>query len=253
LRGIPRATAATLALQADRAATSLDQFPNRGRHVGEYHDPSVRELFVRCADYAASLDSASNSVIALPSVRRYSREMFDSSTRADARLLTALGSVTIDFSMLEAALQLAISLMLMPSDTRDLASAMNAAERNMILTCEMTFKQRVYAFASLFRQRWPLDAESDDFVQMCGQLHACENRRNQLVHSSYTTADEGVTTRRKATAKTKRGFRWQVDTANVDDIEGFAESLRRLSHGVQHEVIIRVTPPDVLAALRRTK
>ena len=38
--------AASLALQAERAAASLDLFPNRGRRVTEYRDESVRELFV---------------------------------------------------------------------------------------------------------------------------------------------------------------------------------------------------------------
>jgi len=38
--------AASLALHAERAAASLDLFPNRGRRVTEYRDESVRELFV---------------------------------------------------------------------------------------------------------------------------------------------------------------------------------------------------------------
>ena len=38
--------AAALALQADRAAMSLQQFPNRGRRVAEFDDLQVRELFV---------------------------------------------------------------------------------------------------------------------------------------------------------------------------------------------------------------
>jgi plasmid stabilization system protein ParE len=36
--------AATLAVKADRAATSLSVFPNRGRHVAEYRDPAIREI-----------------------------------------------------------------------------------------------------------------------------------------------------------------------------------------------------------------
>jgi plasmid stabilization system protein ParE len=38
--------AASLAIQADRAAASLSEMPHRGRRVREYHDPDVRELFV---------------------------------------------------------------------------------------------------------------------------------------------------------------------------------------------------------------
>ena len=36
--------AASLAVQADRAASSLSEFPRRGRLVREYHHPAVREI-----------------------------------------------------------------------------------------------------------------------------------------------------------------------------------------------------------------
>ena len=38
--------AATLAVRAERAAASLADFPERGRRVGEFDDPAVRELIV---------------------------------------------------------------------------------------------------------------------------------------------------------------------------------------------------------------
>ncbi|HEX8409106.1 MAG TPA: type II toxin-antitoxin system RelE/ParE family toxin [Thermoanaerobaculia bacterium] len=38
--------AAALAIRAERAAASLSDLPDRGRRVGEFDDPSVRELSV---------------------------------------------------------------------------------------------------------------------------------------------------------------------------------------------------------------
>jgi toxin ParE1/3/4 len=38
--------AASLAILAYRAASSLSELPHRGRRVREYHDPDVRELVV---------------------------------------------------------------------------------------------------------------------------------------------------------------------------------------------------------------
>ena len=38
--------AASLAISADRAASSLEALPNRGRRVAEFDDPNVRELGV---------------------------------------------------------------------------------------------------------------------------------------------------------------------------------------------------------------
>ena len=36
--------AAALAVRTERAAASLDRFPDRGRRVAEFNDPAVREL-----------------------------------------------------------------------------------------------------------------------------------------------------------------------------------------------------------------
>lgn len=36
--------AAAFAVRAERAAASLEMFPERGRHVQEFNDPAVREL-----------------------------------------------------------------------------------------------------------------------------------------------------------------------------------------------------------------
>ena len=38
--------AAALAVLAERVAGSLSEFPDRGRRVGEFDDPAVRELMV---------------------------------------------------------------------------------------------------------------------------------------------------------------------------------------------------------------
>jgi plasmid stabilization system protein ParE len=39
--------AASLAVRADQAASSLSEFPRRGRLVREYRDPAVREIIVQ--------------------------------------------------------------------------------------------------------------------------------------------------------------------------------------------------------------
>jgi len=36
--------AASLVTKAERAAASLSEFPNRGRRVGEYNNPAIREV-----------------------------------------------------------------------------------------------------------------------------------------------------------------------------------------------------------------
>jgi len=59
--------AATLAVRADRAAASLFDLPNRGRRVGEYRDPAVRELIVDSYRliYRVSLSSRSFTRLAI--------------------------------------------------------------------------------------------------------------------------------------------------------------------------------------------
>lgn len=155
-----------------------------------------------------------------------------SSLDCDPRLLAALGSVTVDFSALDASVQLAISIMLMPDDLAVLDATKGAivVEKNAIVTSEMSFKQRVYAFASLYRQRWPRPPTEFEFL--CKQLHDAEDLRNQLVHSYYDTDATGAVVRRKVTAKTKQGLRSRIDIADAQEVEALAENLRALAEDV---------------------
>lgn len=174
--------------------------------------------------------------------------MQDSVIHADTNLLNALGAVTIDFSMLDASLQLAISLMMMPGAAQ-IEESVDAALRNMIVTSEMSFRQRIYAFASLYRHRWPASL-TDDFENLCKKLHASEDRRNQLVHSSYVAdPNTGASLRRKATAKTKLGFRWHVETTDATEIREFAESLRSMADAVVQTVLRRLIPSGSIREL----
>ena len=55
--------AASFAIEAERAAASLDVFPERGRRVAEFRDPAVRELPV--SSYRMIYRVASTYVIVL--------------------------------------------------------------------------------------------------------------------------------------------------------------------------------------------
>jgi len=55
--------AAALAVRAERAAISLQEFPHRGRRVGEFNDPDIRELAV--ANYRLIYLVCSSKVVLL--------------------------------------------------------------------------------------------------------------------------------------------------------------------------------------------
>lgn len=60
--------AATLAVRADRAASSLDMMPSRGRRVPEFNDPDVRQIEV--ASYRLIYRVGSHRVLILAFVHK---------------------------------------------------------------------------------------------------------------------------------------------------------------------------------------
>jgi toxin ParE1/3/4 len=60
--------AAAFAVRAERAAASLDRFPERGRRVSEFSDPAVRELPI--ASHRLIYRVGANRVVLLAFVHR---------------------------------------------------------------------------------------------------------------------------------------------------------------------------------------
>lgn len=174
-------------------------------------------------------------------------EMFGHSSKdMDSALLQALGAVTVDFALLDGALDIAISWLLMPGDL-DSAITIRAAERNMIVTAEMSYGQKVKCLASLAKHKWP--ESSLEIRDLSARLSDAEARRNQLVHSSYSVDRlTGETIRRKWTAKVRQGLNSTVETATPEQIAAYAESLRALALQTERYILRRMLESELPAA-----
>ncbi len=168
-------------------------------------------------------------------------------TDADPLLLTALGTATANFSALERSLETAIALMLLPAQ-RDIAGDIDFSVRAQIVTAEMSYRQLISAFASLFRHLFP-NAVDGDFDDICRSLHNVGNRRNQLIHSSYVLdATAGQVVRQKVTAKNV-GLRTRVEVLSSNDILEFANSLPTLAQRIHYIVLEQLLSPELRSVL----
>jgi hypothetical protein len=85
-----------------------------------------------------------------------------------------------------------------------------------IVAAELSFRAKVNLFASLVRHRAdgryftvPDAAVSEVLQELCNNIFKAEELRNAVLHSSWIELDmsDGKVVRRKATAKSKHGFR----------------------------------------------
>jgi Na+-transporting NADH:ubiquinone oxidoreductase subunit NqrD len=153
---------------------------------------------------------------------------------------TALGMVAVAFSELEDQLGESITSLL--------GGDKGAAA---IVVAEMSFRAKVNLFASLVRHRVgdsvfnvPNVPVLEVLQDLCTNLFQAEELRNTVMHSSWVGLDmcEGRIVRRKATAKSKHGFRvaeeeigsgYLLDIAEftyavVADVVGFVSELQKV-------------------------
>ena len=128
----------------------------------------------------------------------------------------AIGNVTIYFADLEEQLSRGIHFLIGVAE-----------EASRAITSELSFKNKVNLFASLFRQRRPASEwmrQLGDLVVVC---YRAEEIRNQVVHSLWITtlADDTslnkLITRRKHTAKS-HGLRTHEETLTPYQIQAIA-------------------------------
>jgi hypothetical protein len=77
------------------------------------------------------------------------------------------------------------------------------------VTAEMSFDRKVHAFASIYKLKYPLEADDSELKKLVADLFEVEAERNALMHSAWNFADRRpILQRMKAIAKanTKGGL-----------------------------------------------
>jgi len=140
----------------------------------------------------------------------------------DPALLEPIGLVTVNFAMLEESLSLCIWKLI-------------GAEGRVgqIVTAQLSFRQLVDLFCSLYRFRVRDAKLLAEFERIRKSLHKAEERRNKIIHSQWSAADElGASRRFKAVARAKRGLQYQVEKTTATDVHSLADFLARLTYEI---------------------
>jgi len=111
-----------------------------------------------------------------------------------------LGEIVMGFANLELFVEAAIWHLL--KGRRKSIDQMSQA-----VTVEMSFDRKVHAFASMYRLKYPAEADDPELKQLIKDLFTVQDERNALLHSAWSYSEKRpVLHRMKASARANRGL-----------------------------------------------
>ncbi len=123
----------------------------------------------------------------------------------DKQLLAPLGEVAANFSMLDSILSSQIWLLLFGNSLKE-------QRTGQIVTAELSFKNKIALFSSLFQHRFPDEKPFERLKAIRKKLRAANEKRNRLLHSVWAASGHrGSSTRTKTTAKEKTGVHFEFE------------------------------------------
>lgn len=124
----------------------------------------------------------------------------------------ALGSVVIEFEMLDEQIRAAISFLLRRDENI-----------GRIVTAELSFKNKVNLLAALFRQQKANSPDIDRLDELGARFFEIEQQRNRVVHSKWKGQLFGNSmTIQKYTARHRQGLRRQEESLTPGQVEAIA-------------------------------
>ena len=155
----------------------------------------------------------------------------------DKQLLAPLGEVAANFAMLENTLSFVIWTLLF-------GNSLEEQRTGQIVTAELSFKDKVALFSSLFQHRFPDAKPFGKLKTMRKRLEAANEKRNNLLHSHWgagTSADSS--TRIKTTAKEKRGIVFEFKPMKAQDVKEVADFIAEVAYEIL-DFAIHMHEPD---------
>ncbi len=148
--------------------------------------------------------------------------------------LEGLGAITVNFGALENSLSNVILYLVA-------GMSVEGQEKYQILTAQLSFKQLVWSFGSLYRQRFPGEDEKKlkDLISRCFKA---EHKRNELIHSLWVGDPQDAATRLKLTARGE--FKFNMTHHKKEELTEVANTLAVLSYDVVRVVITKLFPDE---------
>jgi hypothetical protein len=143
--------------------------------------------------------------------------------------LREVGRITVNFATLELYLSFAISGLLGPDQAI-----------GQIVTAELSFKNKLALFSSLFRHKVQVSAKNShgalpDLESLLARLSKCEEARNQVAHSVWLVADDALreeVSRLKITSKQRRGLQHVTEPTTASQLRVIADEIRATSESI---------------------
>ena len=132
--------------------------------------------------------------------------------------LKAIGRVVVYFSLLDEALSFRICSLI-------------GYQNNIgnVITAELSFKQKVNLFSSLFCHLQKTTQEPSELKSLIDRISTAEEERNKILHSLWVVGTSSdMVIRLKATAKRRKGqsgFKAQAKPMLLQDINRIADSI----------------------------
>ena len=131
--------------------------------------------------------------------------------------LKAIGSIVVSFASLENAVEIAIWALMEIDSTK-----------GAIVTSEMSFKNMLALFSSLYLNKTNAPAEVEEMKELVKRSTQIEDRRNAIVHSLWGVRyykHGQIVVRMKTTAKISKGLKRQDEELTVEALESIYEEI----------------------------
>jgi hypothetical protein len=137
--------------------------------------------------------------------------------------LTAIGLITINFSMLESTIASGIWLL----------SGLDQ-KRGQIITAELSFRALVALFSSLYREQTNDSTKLEELDTLLRKAMSAEEKRNILSHSLWAigTSDQTIS-RIKTTAKMSKDLKHTFEQVTVDNLIQIADEIADAAGEIQ--------------------
>jgi len=148
--------------------------------------------------------------------------------------LRCIGKVSANFALLEEMVAFCIWSLIG-----------NEQRLGQIITVELSFRQKVALFSSLYRYRVNSSEEPAELKQLLDRATQAEEKRNAIIHALWGTGGAKETvTRFKATAKRASGLKFVSQEMSVQDLDGVADFIAEVVSDVLKFLTYKVFKKD---------
>lgn len=138
-------------------------------------------------------------------------------------LLARIGDITVSFALLESTVQTLV-LTLIAGDQRI----------GQIIAAELPFRNLRALAVSLYKERHGEETGFATLAELMNRAAKLEEKRNQIVHSTWAVgATADTVTRIKTTAKERSGLRFQFVQVAEQDVADVASDIKGLAADVE--------------------